>query len=175
MRIVVENTRIALRDQSGENDRWPVLNFQYGYVHELNETLIAYSKTKDHSILKFPLFWVAQPFTVDHGDMGYYGTINNFRAFIIMETSRNYKAEERMEKVFKPIIYPIYWEWLTQLKKSKVFKIQAIETLRHSTTDRYYWGNDQQSVLNDIVDVMEISKFPLTINNNFNCPETELS
>lgn len=167
MRTVVENTRLALK--AIEPDKWDVLHYRYGYIKELNQILVSYSKTKDNALIKFPLFWVPQPFKIYHGEIGYWGTIKNFRAFIIQETNPKYRAEDRMEKIFKPVIYPIRDQWLLQMKKSKVFKIQAIESLQFSETDRYYWGAEQQSILDDIVDVMEISEFPLTINNNPNC------
>nr|MBA3971805.1 hypothetical protein [Bacteroidota bacterium] len=51
----------------------PVLNYQYGYLRELQETLIEYSKTIQYSALKYPLVWLVQPFTVDRTNGDYFG------------------------------------------------------------------------------------------------------
>jgi hypothetical protein len=39
----------------------------------------------------------------------------------------------------------------------------------HKIIDRYFWGQAQQSVLNDIIDCREMSEFLLKVNNNKNC------
>lgn len=167
MGIVVENTRLALEARfPGE---WPVLNYQIGYVSELNQTLQQFARTKTYAEIKFPCFWFAQPFSMFRGESGWYASLTDMRAFIIMETGKNYKALERMEKVFKPVIYPIYNEWLIQLKKHPAFFVPQTSLLQHKIVDRFFWGEKQQTVITDIVDVREISGFDMKLNNNPNC------
>jgi hypothetical protein len=145
------------------------INYQYGYVHELNETLMQWAKSPTLEPLKFPLIWLEQPFTIVRGKMGWFGEISNIRLFLIQQTNALRKASDRMQNVFKPTLYPMYRQLLISMKRSKAFSIGEIDILRHSVTDRYYWGKNQQSVLNDKVDCMEISDFYLRVNNNQNC------
>lgn len=146
------------------------INYQYGYVRELNETLIAFSKTPTFEVLKFPLIWVAQPFTIQRGKLGWYGTVKGGRIFFIQQSTKTKKAKDRMTDVFKPLLYPMVDEFLRQLKRSPAFSIGELATLEYKMTDRYYWGEGQQSVLNDVIDCIEFSDFTnLLVNNNPNC------
>lgn len=152
-----------------------VLNYQYGYVTELNETLKQWSDTKTFSELKFPLVWLAQPFTISRGKLGFYGSVDDLRIFIINETTPDLKATQRMEGNYKTVIYPIYRELMNQLAIHPAFSnptsgiMTTPQTFQHNFTDRYYWGEAQQSVLNDVVDCSEISGLKIDIHHNHNC------
>lgn len=145
----------------------PVLNYQYGYVEELNETLSQWSKSKDHASLKFPLIWVMQPFVIARGDKGFYGSVEGLKIFLINSTDPTLKAPERMTNNFKAVIYPIYRELMEQINRHKAF--ESSYNRKHKFTDRYYWGEQQRSVLNDAVDCSEISALELKIKDNPNC------
>lgn len=133
----------------------PVLNYQYGYIRELNETLIQYTSNDAFLPLKFPLVWLEQPFTVVRNEApGYFGRIERLRFFICQQTDVNYKARQRMDLIFKPILYPIYWELLNGIDLSLAFLTQSRYQIQHSFTDRYYWGEEQQDNLADKIDCM---------------------
>lgn len=146
-----------------------VLNYQYGEVTELNETLIQWSKSPDHASLKFPLIWVEEPFVISRGEPGIYGTLDGGRIFIINQSTATWKAAERMTNNFKAVIYPIYRELLNQIVSSDVFQDDDLEKLKHKTSNRYYYGESSRSVLNDVVDTMVVSDLNLRINNKSNC------
>ncbi len=98
------------------------INYQYGYVIELNETLIQYSKAPNYIAKKFPLVWLSQPFTLSTGNMiSAYGEIDELRLFIITGTDKNLKASQRMTQMYKPKLYPIMNELLDQIAKSPAF------------------------------------------------------
>lgn len=138
------------------------IGFHYGYIKELNETLVQYSKSPATYNKKFPLIWLVQPFTISIGEeLGNYGSIRDLRIFIIQQSEKNYKAAERMTKVFKPVLYPIYHELIAQMKVHSTIFFQG----KHKMTDRYYWGDSQQTVLNDVVDCMELSQIELKVKN----------
>lgn len=145
------------------------INYQYGYLMELQNTLKEYSKTIEYSSKKYPLVWLVQPFTINRQDGGYYGDAT-IRMFIIQESEAGLKARERMEQKFKPVIYPIYRELINQfLNATNIFYGLMGGNLPHNVTDRYYWGEDQQNIINDVFDCMEISNMKLKISNKQNC------
>lgn len=144
-----------------------VLNYQYGYVEELDETLIQYNSTPDFASKRFPLVWLMQPFQINRGEKGLYGSAEGLKIFIINSTDKTWKASERMANNFKPVIYPIYRELMNQINRHVAF--ESAYQRRHRVTDRYYWGEAQQSVLNDPVDLVEISNIELKIKDNQNC------
>ena len=144
----------------------PVLNYQYGYFTELNETLNEYSKTATYKALKFPLVWLAQPFTLRMDSPGYYSKVK-VDIFIFNRTDKNLKAEDRMANNFKPTINPITRELLSQIAKSHVFNETVVGKIIHEETDRYFW-DEVSKVFTDIVDWKILKGIELTIKNN--CP-----
>jgi hypothetical protein len=146
------------------------LNYQFGYVTELNETLTQWTKSSAYAAKKYPLVWLEQPFTLKRGNSAaYYGTIESVRVFIIDQSKKSEKAKKRIDNVFKPVIYPIYREILKQININPVFMVQSFELIEHTFTDRYYWGEAQQSVLVDVIDCSIVTFKNLKVNNNLNC------
>jgi hypothetical protein len=145
------------------------INYQYGYLMELQNTLKEYSKTVEYSSKKYPLVWLVQPFSINRKDVTYYGD-TTLRLFIIQESEKGLKASERMAQTFKPVIYPIYRELLKQITNNGVlFDGLMGDHVPHTVTDRYYWGEDQQNIINDVFDCLEISNMRLKISNKQNC------
>lgn len=141
------------------------INYQYGYIKELNETLTQMGQVPETEALKFPLVWLAQPFTVVRTGFGWYGDINDMGLFIMYKSNDVMKAHERMTNIYKPILYKIYNELLLQITRSRAFDVGLVSKIQHKTTDRYFWGDSQQQTLSDIVDCIEISELKLKINN----------
>lgn len=149
------------------------LNYQYGYIKELNETLQQWAKNSTTAPLKFPLVYVEQPFNVNRGSTAaFFGTIDVIRIFIIKDTRPNWKAKERMDNNFKPLILPIYRQLLVELDMSTAFHTQGVERIQHTVQDRYYWGEAQASVLDDAVDCAIVTIRNLQVANNPNCIPT---
>lgn len=146
----------------------PVLNFQYGFIDELNETLIQMEKDPAQYAGKFPLIWLEEPFTINRDKSLFFGSAN-VNLYVINSTTKTWKAAERMENNYKPILYPIYRELLKQICLSDAFAEVADSNLKHTVMKGYYWGEAQRSVLNDAVDCLKIGSLELLINTNTNC------
>lgn len=171
MAVIVTAVQAALQQaniDAGQPAGWPVLNYQYDYIERLNETLQQYEADPVKYAEKFPLVWLAEPYDTDRRTPGIYGTVNP-RIYFINSTDKNWKAQQRMDFNYKPILLPIYREWLRQIIISPVFSHQSEESIPHKVTKGYYWGVAQQSVLNDAVDCLMVSLPALRINNNSNC------
>lgn len=140
----------------------PVLNYQYGYIEELNETLNQWENDPAKYQIKFPLVWLAEPFDTNASGSNDYDQAE-LNLFIINQTKSEWKAKDRMDLNFKPIIYPIYSELLNQITLSNVFTEMDPAKISHRRTNRYYFGENKQSVLNDKVDCMRISQLKLSI------------
>jgi hypothetical protein len=160
MRTIVAAVKTALA--------LPVLNYQHGYVTELDETLKQYEADPSLYNQKYPLIWFAEPFTEIRASWKYWSDVKDMRLFILHATEKTTKAADRMTDVFKVTLLPIYRELISQIDKSKVFVNQP--QVLHSKTNRYYWGEKQQSVLTDPVDCIEVSQLQLKVKNNPNCP-----
>lgn len=145
-----------------------VLNYQYGYVKELNETLKQWEQDPLKFDKKFPLVWLQEPFIVTRGQKNFYG-ISDTNLFIIKNTTKEWKAAERMTNNYLPELFPIYRELINQIIISEAFENETAEDFPHTITKGYYWGEDQKLVLNDAVDCIRIGGLKLRIKNNINC------
>lgn len=145
-----------------------VLNYQYGYVEELNETLAQWEKDPAKYQVKFPLVWLAEPFDTNASGSNDYDQAE-LTLFIMNSTTAEYKAKDRMEVNFKPVIYPIYEELLNQICLSNAFTEMDPAKVQHRRTNRYYFGENKQSVLNDKVDCMKIGQLKLSISPKPTC------
>lgn len=145
-----------------------VLNYQYGYITELRETL-AQMETNGYDDKKFPLLWFKEPFTEVRNNGDYYADVS-LEIFIIQASEKTLKAKERMDVVFKPVLLPIYRELLRQINiKSDIFENLMNDHIPHSKENRYYWGKEQADALDDVFDCLRISNLQLQIGNNPNC------
>lgn len=167
--VTAVQTALQLKNTlAGNPAGWPVLNYQYGFVKELNETLKQYEADPAKFDKKFPLIWLPEPFTTVHGEDGIYGTAE-VDFFLIINTDKTYKAADRMAANYKPILYPVRRQLLIEIAASTVFDNNIADLMNHKTTKGYYWGEAQQTVLNDSVDCLHISGLKLRINNKQDC------
>lgn len=78
-------------------------------------------------------------------------------------TDANYTVQQRYEKNFKPILYPLYKQFLTNLRTVGCFAWQGDQTFPpHTKLDRPFWGKvyDQGNegyIFNDRLDCIEIT------------------
>lgn len=143
------------------------LNYQYGYVTELNETLSQWVTDPELQTRMFPCVWIVQPFTLQRGENSVYArVVGGLRIIIMVSTDQELKAKDRMTQKFKPLIYPIYEAVMEELNKDTA--IQYVPNRPHNFTDRYYWP-EQSKELSQVVDCSEISGLEFSLNNNPNC------
>lgn len=167
---IVVDELANVTEQTKINNGLANLNYKYGYIKELDESLVQAQKDPDLEKIFFPLTWVEQPFKIIRGESAaYYGRIELLRIFLMMRTDSTYKAYQRMEKVYKETLYPIYRKIITEIDLSVAFSTGNKEKIKHSVEDRYYWGSNQESVLSTPVDCVIITIRDLLIANNPNC------
>ena len=150
------------------------LRFSKSSFDELVETLFQADQSGDERFNKYPLAHLVQDMVINRGgDAGVYGTaiINLIFAH---QTQQAFKTGERDEKVFKPVLWPIYYQFLEQLKKSTwIFQTDATTgEFPHTVIKHAFWGDRKlqgsKNILNDYVDAIEIRNLQLKINYS-NC------
>ena len=94
------------------------IRFSKSSFDELIETLGQADKSGVERFNKFPLTHLVQDMVINRGaDTGIFGTAT-VNIIFVHQTQQNFKTEERDEKVFKPVLWPIYYQFLEQLKKN---------------------------------------------------------
>jgi len=162
---VVEKTRQQLAtDRLFNNIQVPYYFFDT--VSKFKETILSMDKT-DSKFNKYPLVFLELPFqenyTVDRPVI-YEASIN---LYILNRTSLEINATRRYDDVFKPVLYPIFEQFINQLRLSNSFAFDDMrKTLSFNKTDVMYWGEGSKNLGNDIVDCIEISNLKLKVIKN---------
>ncbi|QES88861.1 hypothetical protein [Rhizosphaericola mali] len=144
------------------------INFLHGHPEEIQDTLIEMTKAfamDPTQPNKYPLIAVYQDFPEKLGSESAVITKATLPMIVIAcLTDNKYKAPKRMEVNFKPLLYPIYEEFIKQLKKSSAILPNEYNEILHTKIDRLYWGtNTAGKTLNDYVDAIEIMNMELRV------------
>lgn len=149
------------------------INFQKGHAMELISTLAMLEKSPQLRDTKYPLVWLVQDFKEPRGQKaGIYASVM-LNIVIAHQTVNTYTITDRDAKVFKPVLYPIYYALLDGLNDdSRHIMRGPLEVPPHTKTDLAYMGKQaiggtSANVLNDFVDAIDISG--LALNVLYNC------
>lgn len=147
------------------------LNYMYGYINEVNQTIEQDSKTVEFAALTFPCVLVKLPFSIVNFKWGWFGKTSGLDIIIMTGSTQQLKAQQRTDQKFKPTLIPIEIELLKQLGKLKAFDNHWPDRMPYTSIDNYFWGTDgkQKSALTSIVDSIVIRDLELKVNNNPNC------
>lgn len=150
------------------------IRYSKSSFNELIETLSQADKSGEERYNKYPLIHLVQDITIERGqDAGLFGTAT-LNIIFIHQTKQTYKIEDRDEKVFKPVLWPMYYMFLEQLKKNNwiMGDFDTTGEFRHRVIKRAFWGNRQlkssESILTDFVDALEVQNLQVKINYS-NC------
>lgn len=149
------------------------VHYLFGHAVEIKSRLQELNESTTLKFNKYPLIALFQDFVekVSSNNL-----INVNLQFIIgFHSEQTMYFEDRYANVFKPILYPIYYEFLKQLANTKGIINVVNETIPHEKLDRPHWGNPAQYgntgyIFTDVLDAIEIRSLNLTIDTlQFNC------
>ncbi len=149
----------------------PPVYFDYGNEIEVMRNMAMKDNSISHRDRKYPLIWLVMDFAERYGDIDEYEycQLANIQFVIAVNTKATYTVRERMERSFKPKLYPIYAEFLRQLSESGYFS--NADSLEHEKIDRPYWGrldgngNGTANLFNDTVDAIQLKIPRLNVND----------
>jgi len=112
---------------------------------------------------KYPLVALFYDFPQDKS--GFYAySVTIPKLSIATLTDNNMKVLERYDKTFKPILYPIYFEFLRQLARHKNIVGNDPEAFNHKLWERPGSQPEGQN-FNDYLDALELQNLQLTFKN----------
>jgi hypothetical protein len=143
------------------------IHYIYGHPLEITESLQQMTATPSVSVTKFPMIALLTDFPERKGIEGVYSDVT-LNLIIATLTDRHYKAHQRYVTSFKPTLYPIYNEFITQLYKCSYFELVAPERVDHTKYDRLYLGRmglygKNGNLFNDYIDAIEIENLKLKV------------
>jgi len=139
------------------------VKYTYGRQVQILEEL---QRVNNNSKLKYPLIALYQDFPENRGGRtGYYAEVIIPRIVISCLTVSTDPVPKRYEQTFKPILYPIYYEFLNQISKHGGITQMEVDSIKHIKWDRpgtQPAGTGQ----NEYTDSIEIKNLTLTIIQN---------
>lgn len=166
--IAALTTGLVALDELGYNAEMPF--YLYGHRVEIANRLLEKDLQSTLKYKKYPLVALRMDTTeqLDRGVIDF-----SLNAALIMQTDRNWNAEERYTNVFKPILYPMYASFMKQLRNAGLFMWESAKDLpKHTKIDRPYWGvegkeGNTANLFNDPLDAIELIDLKLT--QNYKC------
>ena len=167
------NTEVLAKLQAVDPEIQAV-QFMAGHPLEITNRL---TKRDENGLYleKYPLIALFHDFKEEKGrQVDEYAGLS-LRLIIANNTSSEFIADQRYENNFKPILYPIYESFLKQItlaKKNKLmkwFNTYGVESIRHTKTDRLFWGTptamtNTSNIFNDYIDCIDIQNLELSVN-----------
>lgn len=165
MRDVVAAVSAALLPQLQAVDPLiSAVHYDYGHYTDIRERLVTLGKVTPAE--KYPRIVLFEDHRVRHGDEGLTG-IMDLKLIILYPSRNDITRQQRETGVFRPILYPIYQEFLRQLYLSGKFNIYDVTKIQHDQINRPHWGDpglykNEGYLLGDILDGIEIANLQLT-------------
>ena len=144
------------------------LHYEHGHPIEIDNILKAWGNSQDNSTAKYPLLALFQDFDEKKGTDNWIDSEVSLELIIATMTDPNYTAGKRMEQTFVPQLYPLYRQFLESIAKSGYFMEISAAKIKHTKTDRMFWGRNNKAVFGDYVDAIHITNLELRI-KKFNC------
>lgn len=155
------------------------LNYQFGHIADIYQTLNEWNWTPEYQAQKFPLVWLVMDASIQTGRVGRNDTVR-FDLVIANQTNNTYKAADREVNNFIPILRPIYKELMSAIADSRYFSIGSKDTITHEYIERYYWGRDSgatptgtnntANTFPDFIDAIHLRGLELPLNYNCSFP-----
>lgn len=140
--------------------------FQQGHPLEVIKELQKLGEGVNTKSQRYPLVALFRDFPEEIGVTVGIASEATVNMIIATRTDPNYNSEKRKEKIFKPILYPIYEALIERLSKNPAFMGQG--TVRHRKIDHYFWGREsvygsEANIFKDWIDCIEIKNLNLKL------------
>jgi len=142
------------------------VHFRQGHPKEIIQELKKLSEGLTTKTERYPAVWLFRDFEENMSPRpGIYADAT-VRIFIATRTDPNYNSEKRKEKSFKPVLYPIYFEFMRQLELSGKFSVSGHEMQPVRKIDHYFWGRQglfekEGNFFTDWIDCIELENLNL--------------
>jgi hypothetical protein len=152
------------------------INYMYGHPLEIINRLQQLTNSVDQKqrASKYPLVALFQDFEEGIGKQIGVAAEVSLHMIIANITEPQLITEQRYEKNFRPVLYPIYQELLRQIASpsQKTFFVEDEELIAHTKIDRVNWGKQglyggAANTFNDFLDCIEIKDLQIKFFNEY--------
>lgn len=145
--------------------------YDYGHRLEIANKLTEKDKTNDYKYKKYPLIALR----LDTQETLSNGLIAvSLNIALLTMTDEKYTAQQRYDKVFIPVLYPMLELFFKKIKRSGIYFWDAKAGMEYPEVkilDRPYWGTpdkeaNKANIFNDPIDAIEL--IDLKLNKRIN-------
>ncbi|MDR1340828.1 MAG: hypothetical protein LBK58_12355 [Prevotellaceae bacterium] len=111
--------------------------FFHGHIHEIAVELKQRSDSAKYREQKYPCIMMLEDFRETHSTGKPWDMEADVQVLIVAGSDMNYTSDERIEKVFKPVLYPICDAFISALKGSSRILSVPSSNLRYLKIDRH--------------------------------------
>lgn len=143
------------------------IHYLHGNYNEIRRRLVEKGEAGELKFRRYPLIALFQDIPIDKGLVGNKGKVV-MQMIILYHTTPDRYNEDRLENVFKPVLIPIYQEFLKQLRDCGYFQILDVDSIKHRMIKRFHWGDpgvkgNTGYLFNDCLDGIELNNLELTL------------
>lgn len=162
--VVTATNTAVISELQAYNAFIQAINFIPGTDQEINEILTTMSQQSGSDGKQWPLFALLMSFPEnkaqsagnDKNGVGMDGIVD-LNILIARRGNNTDKTPARYTNNFKPVLYPIYLEFLNQLYLSPKFQTELPNNIPHVKIDFPYYNADKEAnVFNSYVDAIQI-------------------
>lgn len=133
------------------------INFVPGTEGEITDVLTLMNQQQSQKLTTWPLFALIMSFAEDKGRIVGMDGVEDLNIIIARRGNNTDKTPARYANNFKPVLYPIYLEFMNQLYLSGKFSINTPDNIPHTKIDFPYYNADKDvNVFNSYVDAIQI-------------------
>lgn len=134
------------------------IRFEYGHINDINKRLLAYQNNREDVGVMVLLI---EDYRNRHGQEGLTG-IADLKVILVRLNQVAMTREQRESTTFRPVLYPMYYEFLRQLKISGKFQIYDETKIAHEHINRPHWGDpalygNKEYPLKGVYDAIELN------------------
>jgi hypothetical protein len=162
---IVGKTSVAVQQAIGKE-----VFYFFGHPIEINNTLTSYSATDTFRKQKYPALFLFMDFAEKRNRQQGIEVETTLQLLIVAESNKDDRACDRYAKVFKPVLYPIYEQFIKKLQNDSSVWCPLNGFIAHEKIDRPLISgmqirtvNGMKNLFNDHLDAVEISNLQLTI------------
>lgn len=145
------------------------VHYEHGHPMEIIETLGQKDESDTYRFRKYPLIALFQDFPERVSDRPGFQSEVTLHLIIARATVQDFKAAERYDYNFRPVLYPCYEALMEEIHRHHAFTTKSPSVIEHTKYDRLYWGRqglygNEGNIFNDRIDCIEIRDLKLIVN-----------
>ncbi len=144
------------------------VSFDYGHYDAVNKNLLNKEGSITLKNAKYPLIWMITPFEQKTDRrQDHYCELSGLDFLILTNTSMEESIETRVEKYFKPVLWPVIERFKSEISDSGLFQVLSVDAIPYDYQKDWHYQSGlsgKGNLFNDYIDAVQIKGIRLKVN-----------